>query len=95
MRSTKVKLIPLLLMAAACAPVDTGLGNAVRYNMALQIIDPDPTHAGTPVEAGSGARSALAYERYREGRTLDPKPAGGARPFEIGGQGAGGGAPQR
>jgi hypothetical protein len=91
---TTMKLIPLLLMAVACAPIDTGLGNAVRHNMALQIIDPEPTHAGTPIEAGSGARSALAFDRYRKGRVLDPKPAGGARPFEISGQGAGGGAPK-
>ena len=86
--------LPLLLMAAACAPIDTGLGNAVRHNMALHIIDPEPKHAGTPMEAGSGDRAALALERYREGRILDPKPAGGARPFEISGQGAGGGGPK-
>lgn len=86
--------LPLLLMAAACAPIDAGLGNAVRHNLALQIIDPEPTHAGAPIEAGSGARSALAFERYRKGRVYDPKPAGGARPFEITGQGAGGGAPK-
>ena len=89
-----MKLIPLLLLAGSCAPIDEGLGNAVRHNMALQIIDPEPTHAGTPMEAGSGARSALAYERYRKGRVLEPKPTGGARPFEVTGQGAGGGAPK-
>lgn len=89
-----MKLIPILLMASACAPIDTGLGNAVRHNLALQIIDPEPEHAGTPIEAGSGSRSALALKRYREGKVLDPKPAGGARPFELTGQGAGGGAPK-
>lgn len=90
MRSTTTTLIPLLFIVSACAPIDTGLGNAVRHNMALQTIDPDPTYKGTPVEAGSGSRNALALKRYREGKVLDPKPAGGARPFEISGQGAGG-----
>ena len=94
MSPTVMKLIPLLLVASACAPIDAGLGNAVRHNMALQVIDPDPKHAGTPVEAGSGSRSALALKRYREGKVPDPKPSGGARPFEISGQGAGGGPRQ-
>lgn len=89
-----MKMIPLLLIATACAPIDAGLGNAVRHNMALHVIDPEPAYAGTPIEAGSGARSGLAFERYREGRTLDPKPAGDAQPFAITGQGAAG-APQQ
>lgn len=79
------------LATAGCA-TDTGLGNAVRQNMAAQVIDPDPQHSGTPVEAGSGDRAALAMWRYRKGRVLDPKPGGAARPFEVGQTGAGGGA---
>ena len=96
MTRVTMKLLPLSLLLAlpACAPVDEGLGNAVRHNMALQTIDPDPSHKGTPAEAGSGDRNALALKRYRQGRVLDPKPAGGARPFETSGQGAGGGAPK-
>lgn len=88
----------LIILAAAlgtagCA-TDTGLGNAVRQNMAAQVIDPDPQHRGTPMEAGSGDRAALAMWRYRKGRVLDPKPSGAARPFEVGQTGAGaGGAP--
>lgn len=78
------------LATAGCA-TDAGLGNAVRQNIAAQVIDPDPQHRGTPMEAGSGDRAALAMRRYRQGRVLEPKPTGGAQPFQVGGQGSGAG----
>ena len=43
MRS-KAMLIPagaMLVAAAGCAPVDPGFGEAVRYDTAIQTIDPD------------------------------------------------------
>lgn len=81
-----------LLLLPACAPVDAGLGNAVRQNVAAQVIDPDPQYRGTPIEAGSGDRAALAMRRYREGRVIEPRPNSGSQPFQAAGQGAAGAA---
>ncbi len=47
-----------------------GFGDAVRHNMAAQIIDPDPVYPG-PVFL-DGARGALALERYRKGEVIPP-----------------------
>ena len=59
-------------LAAACTPVDPGFGEAVKYDMAIQTINPDPVY---PVEAAlpgsSGTAAAAAAERYRKG-TVKP-----------------------
>lgn len=54
------------LLAGACAPVDHGLGEAFRYDMALQTIDPDPVYPAGSAEPGtSGTTNAEAAKRYR------------------------------
>ena len=58
--------------AAACTPVDTGFGETFRWDMAQQIVDPDPVYEGTPMEGGSGERSVAAMERYLEGEVTPP-----------------------
>lgn len=58
--------------ASACAPRDAGVGSAVRHNMALHIINPVPQHQGDLPEGASGARAALAQERYRTGTVKQP-----------------------
>ena len=61
-----------LSAAAACAPVDHGLGEAVKYDMALQTIDPDPVYPPGSAEPGtSGTTNAEAAKRYRTG-TVKP-----------------------
>lgn len=100
MRRINLRILVIALATSACAVTDTGLGNAVRQNMAAQVIDPDPQYRGTPVEAGSGARAALAMRRYREGRVIEPRVTGGSQRNGIGNQngaggGAGGGTPPR
>lgn len=45
-----------------------GFGDAVRHNMAVQIINPDGHPDLTP-PAMDGARAADAVERYRAGKT--------------------------
>lgn len=61
-----------LALLAACSPVDVGLGEAVKYDMALQTINPDPVYAADAAKPGSsGARAAAAAERYRKG-TVKP-----------------------
>lgn len=65
-------LIALLAMAgaSACTPVDRGFGEALRYDMALQTIDPDPVYPAEGAKPGdSGAKGAAAVEAYRKGQT--------------------------
>ena len=57
-----------LALAGGCAPVDPGYGEAHRYDMAVQTIDPDPVHPEDGAKPGdSGARAADASKRYRTG----------------------------
>jgi hypothetical protein len=88
MRS-KAMLIPAgaaLLAAAGCAPVDPGFGEAVRYDMAAQTIDPDPQYPADSAQPGAnGEKAQKATERYRKGTTK------GLRQERTGGGGGGGG----
>lgn len=55
---------------AACAPVDPGFGEALRYDMAAQTVDPDPVYPADGAKPGdSGTKGADAVERYRKGET--------------------------
>jgi hypothetical protein len=59
-----------MLTIAACAPVDPGFGEAYRYDMAVQTIDPDPVYPEDGAKPGdSGEHAAKATERYRKGTT--------------------------
>jgi len=63
------------LALVACAPVDEpspGFGNAVRQNMAAQIINPDPHPNDLPPPEFDGERTKDAFERYREGKVKRP-----------------------
>jgi len=45
---------------------DPGLGEAVRYNAAIQTVNPDPTYpAGAAQPGDSGVKGAAAVKRYR------------------------------
>lgn len=71
----KLKTLAILAMLAplgACTPNDTTFGGAMRHDMALQVIDPDPQYNGTPIEGADGTRSALAVERYKQGAVKQP-----------------------
>jgi hypothetical protein len=47
---------------------DAGLGESVRYNAAVQIINPDPVYpAGSAQPGDSGQHGAEAVKRYRSG----------------------------
>ena len=74
------------LGTAACTPVDPSFGEAVRYDTAIQTIDPDPVYpAGGAQPGDNGAKAQKATEHYRKGTT---KPV---RMESIGGVGGGGG----
>lgn len=73
--SCKPLIAPLaLLMLAGCqtAPLpqagslDAGFGETVKYDMALQTIDPDPVYDQNDAQPGAdGAKGAAAVKRYR------------------------------
>jgi hypothetical protein len=59
-----------LLAAAGCAPVDPGLGEALRYDMAIQTVNPDPVYPEGGAQPGdNGEKGADAVKNYREGKT--------------------------
>lgn len=74
MFSRRLLLAPLtLVLLAGCDTVypqsgstDPGFGEAVKYNAAIQTIDPDPVYAEGDSQPGdSGAKGAAAVRRYR------------------------------
>ena len=68
-RSAKMATVAAAAMAlglGGCTAVDPGLGEAYRYDMALQTIDPDPVYPEDGAKPGdSGAVAAEASKRYR------------------------------
>lgn len=65
MRILSVALLGLV--AAACTPNDVTLGGALKHNLAMQTVDPQPTYTGAVREGGSGDHAAKAMESYRQG----------------------------
>ena len=72
--SSKVLTLPLALLAlTGCntvyeqsGSVDAGLGEAAKYNMAVQTIDPDPVYTADGAQPGDdGTKGAAAVKRYR------------------------------
>ena len=90
MRS-QAMLIPagaILAAAAGCAPVDPGFGEALRYDMAIQTVDPDPVYPEDGAKPGDhGEKAQKATERYRKGTTkaLKRESAGGGSAGGAGG----------
>ncbi|HEX6978893.1 MAG TPA: hypothetical protein VF342_06300 [Alphaproteobacteria bacterium] len=75
-------IVPVLAAAAlaACAEsppylsaADESFGNAVRHNMALQVVNPDPQPDPGPI-ALEGDRALIALERYRTDQVKQPRP---------------------
>jgi len=82
--SSRLLLAPIaLLMLSACNTVppaphpltgsmDPGFGEAVKYDMAIQVIDPDPVYTEEGSQPGdSGAKGAEAVKRYRTDKVKD------------------------
>ena len=82
----------ILLVASGCAPVDAGLGEAVKYNMAVQTVNPEPQYPADGAQPGdSGEHGAKATERYRKGEVTEIKRINTQRASGSGGGGGGGG----
>lgn len=72
--SSKLLIAPLaLVLLAGCntvnpqtGSVDPGFGEAFKYDMAAQTIDPDPVYAADAAQPGEqGDKAAAAVKRYR------------------------------
>lgn len=63
-------ILPLAALAA-CTPIDSGLGDSLRTNQALHVINPGPVDDDAPIPV-SGERAAAAAERYRKGEVKKP-----------------------
>ena len=72
--SSKLLIAPLALLAGCTQlhPVsmspDPGMGEALKYDMAVQTIDPDPVYGPDSAQPGDhGERGQKAVDRYRKG----------------------------
>lgn len=77
---------------AACTPYDTGLGENVKRNMAMHVINPDPQYSGVSMEGSSGDHAAAATERYRKGTVKEPQTIRTTSAIGGGGSGSSGGS---
>lgn len=72
-----IAIVPASLLLASCAyerigQRDPGFGEAVKYNAAVQTINPDPLYPEGTAEPGAhGEKAALAVQRYREGEVKE------------------------
>jgi len=56
--------------------LDSGLGEATKYNVAVQTIDPDPVYTAEDAQPGDhGEKGANAVKRYRTDQVKDTEPA--------------------
>lgn len=64
--------LAVLALAGCAAPatLDPAFGNAIRQNMAVQIVNPDPDYSEDAVS--SGPRAAAAIDRYDRGVVKKP-----------------------
>ncbi len=74
MSSRRLLIAPLtLVLLGACDTIhpqtgstDPGFGEAVKYNAAVQTIDPDPVYGEDDSKPGdNGAKGVAAVKRYR------------------------------
>lgn len=78
--SSRLLIAPVaLLLLAGCDTLnpqtgspDPAFGEAVKYDMAIQVIDPDPVYTEDDSQPGdSGAKGAEAVKRYRTDKVKD------------------------
>jgi hypothetical protein len=69
---SKFALSLVLVSVAGCTQVDHGFGEALKYDMTMQTIDPDPIYPPGGAQPGdSGERGANAVQRYLQGSVTD------------------------
>ena len=80
--------LPLLAACESLDPqtqsMDPGFGESVKYNAAVQTVNPEPEYAaGDALPGENGERAAEATERYRKGAVKaveSTSPGGGGGP---------------
>ena len=73
-KAKQMMLVLALAGLAGCSAVDPGLGEAVRYDMAIQTVNPDPVYPEDGAQPGdSGEKGAEAVKAYRKGETKELK----------------------
>ena len=87
-----VLLALAVLPLAGCTANDVTFGGAVKSDYALQTINPDPHPESDAIEGGSGARAAVAMERYRTDKVTQPT---AVQTTDVGVSGGGGGGSGR
>ena len=61
-------------LLTGCTAVDPGMGEALKYDMLAQTVNPEPVYSANGAKAGSsGDHAALATERYRKGNVKEIK----------------------
>ena len=76
---------------AACTPIDRSLGEALKYDMAIQTIDPDPVYDEDDAQPGyHGEKGAEAVKRYRTDKVKEIETQ--TTTTSSGGTGTGGGS---
>ncbi len=68
-----ITLLSLLALGACSTqkPLGRGFGNSVKHNMAVQIVNPQPS---TLSPLYDGEHAAQAIKRYHEGSVKEPEP---------------------
>ena len=97
MSSRLLATIGVCLLAAGCAPVDPGMGEAVKYDMLAQTVNPDPVYpANGALPGGSGDQGVKASERYRKGtvKAIERERTGSSSGGGGGSSSSSGGGPQ-
>lgn len=87
-----------LLSLAGCNTVyersgstDPGMGEAHKYNLAVQTIDPDPVYSADGAQPGdNGSKGAAAVKRYRTDAVKDVQIQSSTSGSGGGGGGSGG-----
>lgn len=90
------------LAACSTAPLpqagslDAGIGEATKYNAAIQIIDPDPVYPADAAQPGdSGVKAAAASRRYRTDQVKETDSLSTTRSSGASGSGGSGGSGPR
>lgn len=68
--------LPLAGCVQAQGHMQPDFGQAVRQDFAAQVADPDAAYARKALPASSGARAALAQQRYVKGQVTQPASSG-------------------
>ncbi len=64
-----------LLATGGCAPFDAHVGDVQSWNIAQQVVDPDPRYGDGSREGDSGIRAAAAVGRLDGGTVKQPTSA--------------------